>query len=598
MPNFSRRSFLAGSAASGLALTLPTAQAQTSSLPTKWDFEADIVIVGAGAVGLPAAIGARDRGYSVIVIDTNYDIGGHAILSGGNVPLGGGTLFQKKYGIQDDPETYFRDLTDWSIVESGGMPDYRYNDRGVQHTIAYNAAACCQFLVDNGVKFVDQAPDNNGGHAIGISARRELHCRWDKGQSLESPAGAGGTDLMRGLEASARQKGVKFLLNYHMDELFREKDGKKRVVGLKAHYTPKIHPETKQPLTSFRQDGNIACTQPTVTIHAKVGVVIATGGNAGNVEFRRMFDPRLTAEYPNAAAEYSPQDASGELAAMAIGASLWGTANQSMDRNGSLRKRPVLGVRTNYISWRPESPIFPFVKYTGIFFANWQNAIIVNQVGKRFYNELENGYPKGSTEGFFTDGKPYVHGDWRNTTRKPFRPRNYIDAALAINEGSKAPDFSAGPQWAIMDADGIKREHIRLTATSGDPALFFQADTLEELANKISQSPASNFKMDPAVLRATVERYNHFVEIGKDEDFDKPKPKYKIAKGPFYAMSATFAVHDSYAGLRIDMACRVLDMKGQVIVGLWCGGESAGGSSQHGLGRCLTQGYVIGQKIA
>lgn len=58
MPNFSRRSFLAGSAASGLALTLPSAQAKTCALPTKWDFEADVVIVGAGAVGLPAAIGA------------------------------------------------------------------------------------------------------------------------------------------------------------------------------------------------------------------------------------------------------------------------------------------------------------------------------------------------------------------------------------------------------------------------------------------------------------------------------------------------------------------------------------------------------------
>lgn len=73
---------------------------------------------------------------------------------------------------------------------------------------------------------------------------------------------------------------------------------------------------------------------------------------------------------------------------------------------------------------------------------------------------------------------------------------------------------------------------------------------------------------------------------------------HKIAEGPFYAAWATFAVHDSYAGLRIDGDCRVRDWKGEVINGLWCGGESAGGCSQHGLGRCLTQGYIIGRRIA
>ncbi len=39
-------------------------------------------------------------------------------------------------------------------------------------------------------------------------------------------------------------------------------------------------------------------------------------------------------------------------------------------------------------------------------------------------------------------------------------------------------------------------------------------------------------------------------------------------------------------------------MKGEVIQGLYCGGESAGGSSQHGQGRCATQGYIIGPHAA
>ena len=85
-----------------------------------WDLEADIVIVGSGAAGLPAAIKAADAGASVIVVETNYDIGGHAIISGGNTPLGGGTSAQKKYGIHDSPDTVFSDLTDWSIVQNNG----------------------------------------------------------------------------------------------------------------------------------------------------------------------------------------------------------------------------------------------------------------------------------------------------------------------------------------------------------------------------------------------------------------------------------------------------------------------------------------------
>src|SRR5579863_3649127 len=96
-----------------------------------WRHEADVVVVGSGACGLPAAIAAREAGASVLLIEAEADIGGHAIVSGGNVPLGGGTSVQKKYGIADSPDLQFRDLTDWSVVGSNGFPDYRYNDREI-----------------------------------------------------------------------------------------------------------------------------------------------------------------------------------------------------------------------------------------------------------------------------------------------------------------------------------------------------------------------------------------------------------------------------------------------------------------------------------
>jgi hypothetical protein len=598
----SRRDFvrLAGASAAAIAAAgAATSKAEAASagpaIPRKWDLEADVVVIGAGAVGLPAAIRARDAGASVIVVDTNYDIGGHAILSGGNVPLGGGTSAQKKYKIEDSTETLFRDLTDWSIVEVNGMPDYRYNDRGVQRALAENEAATYEFLVENGVEFVDKAPDNAGAHAVGLSARRENHCIWGKGQSLESPAGAGGTNLMRPLEASARKKGIKFLLNYHMDVIFREKPDSGRVLGIQASYSPTVLPGTSTPLKSFSTDGNIDMNAKAVTIRAKRGIIIGTGGSTGNINFRRIFDPRLTEEYPLAAGEFSPQDASGELAAMAVGASLWGTANQTFDRNGSLRKRPLIGTRTNYVRWTKNSPIFPKVAAVGLNVRDWQNAIIVNQVGKRFYNEVEDGYPRGTHEGFL---KPYVPGDWRNAARIKYTPMNYVDAAMAINEGSTAPDYASGPQWAIFDADAVKREKWALEPPNTHPEYFFSANTLAELAEMLSKNPYQKVKMPPANLEATVKRYNMMVDLGADPDFDKPAPKYKIITPPFYAGWATVTVHDTYAGLRINMKCQVMDMNGQVIPGLYCGGESAAGSSQHGLGRCTTQGYIAGYEAA
>jgi len=601
-PGISRRDFVglatAGAAAVAASGAVSPADAQAQGaprIPTQWDLEADVVVIGSGATGMPAAIRAADAGASVIVVDTNYDVGGHAILSGGNTALGGGTTAQKKYGIEDSPDILFRDLTDWSIVETSGMPDYRYNDRGVQRALADNAAKNYDFLVANGVVFADRPPDNSGGHALGLSARRENHPIWDKGQSLESPAGGNGTSLMRPLEASARKKGVRFLLNYHMDAIFRETPDSGRVLGIQAGYSPTILPGTTTPLRSFRREGNIEMTATTVTVRARKAIVIGTGGSSGNVNFRRIFDPRLTEEVQTAAVEYSPQDASGEMAAMSIGATLWGTANQTFDRNGALRKRPIIGTPTNYIAWTPDSPIFPKIRATGLTVEDWQNAIIVNQVGKRFYNEMENGYPTGTVEGFLD---PYVPGDWRNATKKTFAPRNYIDAALAINEGSGPPDFSAGPQWAIFDATTVERERWNLEPPATLPDYFFSAQTLAELAGLVTKNPHQKAKMPAANLEATVKRYNTMVDLGVDPDFDKPSPVYKIEMPPFYAAWATFTAHDTYAGLRINMKCQVIDLQGQVIPGLYCGGESAGGCSQHGLGRCTTQGYIAGVEAA
>ncbi|MGH7111678.1 MAG: FAD-binding protein, partial [Stellaceae bacterium] len=185
-----------------------------------WDRAADVVVIGAGATGLPAAIAAREAGASVIVVEAEKDIGGHAIISGGNIPLGGGTSVQKKYGIEDNPNLLFRDLTDWSVVGPNGFPDYRYNDREIIRTFADNSAPVFEWLVAHGVVFVDKAPDAIGGTSVGNSVPREMHSavmHWPMVQTgaLADPAvqrtRSSGNGLMRALEIAAGKAEVEIL---------------------------------------------------------------------------------------------------------------------------------------------------------------------------------------------------------------------------------------------------------------------------------------------------------------------------------------------------------------------------------------------------
>jgi hypothetical protein len=50
--------------------------------------------------------------------------------------------------------------------------------------------------------------------------------------------------------------------------------------------------------------------------------------------------------------------------------------------------------------------------------------------------------------------------------------------------------------------------------------------------------------------------------------------------------------------LRINARCQVIDMNGEVIPGLYCAGESAGGFTMHGLPRAVCQGYIAGKSAA
>ena len=69
----------------------------------------DLIIIGAGTVGLPAAIFAAPRCNKILVLDAAPDIGGTLHLSGGQMSAAG-TRLQKEKGIKDSPALHFEDV--------------------------------------------------------------------------------------------------------------------------------------------------------------------------------------------------------------------------------------------------------------------------------------------------------------------------------------------------------------------------------------------------------------------------------------------------------------------------------------------------------
>src|SRR5579871_88075 len=197
-----RRNFIQKAAAGlgvaalgGIAANEPAAAAK---LDRHWDLSADVVVVGAGA--------------AVIVVEQNYDIGGHGIESGGNIALGGGTSLQKKYGIVDSPDMMFEDLTGWH--------DYRFSDREIVRAFCNESVATFDFLLAHGVQFPDRSPGGADGGPQNV--KRAQAVVWTGEVSAYAPNGGNGTALMRPLEASAKKLGVKILLQHSMTGIVRE----------------------------------------------------------------------------------------------------------------------------------------------------------------------------------------------------------------------------------------------------------------------------------------------------------------------------------------------------------------------------------------
>lgn len=122
-----------------------------------------------------------------------------------------------------------------------------------------------------------------------------------------------------------------------------------------------------------------------------------------------------------------------------------------------------------------------------------------------------------------------------------------------------------------------------------------RADTLEELAEELD--------IPFEKIKESVDRYNELCEKGYDEDFGKPsKYLHKIEKAPFWGARKHIRVSSEVSGVNVNENAQALNSEGKPIEGLYCvgnlGGNFYGGADypfhQTGLslGKCYTFGMI------
>ena len=141
----SRRQFVGGlSSLAGLAACGSDVKS------TDWD----LIVVGAGTAGLPAAIFAAERGARVLVLDAADRIGGSLLLANGQMSAAG-TRVQKQKGIVDTPDLHFEDVMRISNNTA---------DPTLVRLAVDNAAETFDWLMDGGFQMVPSHPVAGNAH--------------------------------------------------------------------------------------------------------------------------------------------------------------------------------------------------------------------------------------------------------------------------------------------------------------------------------------------------------------------------------------------------------------------------------------------------
>jgi len=338
-----------------LGSSMPT-PAEAAPLPRKWDREADVIVVGSGATGLPAAIAAVEKGASVIVLEQGKDVGGCGVISSGILDIGGGTRIQRLNNVPDTPETLFERLSNYK------NRDTKRNDPALLRAYCDASAGTLDWLEQRGVRFMNILSPATGSDTTHMSQYHYILVdKEGPGASfLKSSEGVtGGAGLIKPLESYAKKKGVKILVEHKMTRIIRKGGTTGRVVGVE------VQAEKRK-----------------LYFQAKKAVILGTGSWKGNRFLRKLFDSRLTDDLKASGEPFVNADGSGIRAGLEAGAVL--ISDRAVDSALFRRK-----FGTKHYNFPLNSPYgAPGLAIGG---SRMADVILVNKSGIRFVNEEDVG---------------------------------------------------------------------------------------------------------------------------------------------------------------------------------------------------------------
>lgn len=529
----------------------------------QWDAEYDLVVVGAGAGGMAAALTASIEGLSVLLVEKTAYVGGSTAVSGGAVwaPL---NAQSEKAG---HPDTRAKALTYMRNTVGNASP------QSLQESFIDSAGAALQYFARHtDVKLAartyspDYYPDRDGaalggrsldplmfdGRLLGKKHFRELR------DPLPEFLVLGGmmitmTDVKHLLAVTRSftswREGMKLVLRYAGDRLSGYHRGTRLVLGnaLAARLfksvldrnipywlnaaPQRLHLSEGGPVEGIavQHDGR------TRNVRARRGVVIATGGFPWSSDLRTQLYPEPTGPW-----SMSPQDNRGEGIELArtagatlgqghVGPAFWAPVSLLKKPDGSVTRYP-------HLVWDRAKP----------------GLMAVNAAGKRFVNEA-------------TSYHEFVRAMYRSHETVPTLPAYLICDT----------DFMEKWGMGLALPGGRPREHL---VRAG---YLHKAPTLRALAGQLG--------IDAHALDATARRFNTFAATGRDDDFGKGSTAYNrylgdpahqpneclgpLEKAPFYAVEVFAGDIGTACGIRCNEDAQALDAGGHAIEGLYMAGN-------------------------
>ncbi len=550
-----------------------------------FDENYDFVVVGSGGGSMSSALYLRSVGKRVLILEKMPIVGGTTGRSGGVMWIPN-NRFMARDGVPDSPEQALAYLE----ATTGDQPDSPAATAERRRMYVTEAPRMLEFLISNGIK-LDRAkywPDYNdnlpGGSEQGRTVRAEVFDLRELGEwsdklfpgFTELPAYMDEMMLIGYYRTSWQAR--KIMLRVALRAICARLMGKRLATAgaalqgrmLLATLQAGVEIRTEAPVSELIvEDGAVRGVVANIDgqprrIAAKLGVLMNTGGFSHNAKMREKFIPNTEVAWSNASSGNT-----GEMIETMAG---HGAATANMGE--------MVGFQCTFQpGWEDDEVKSPAQRLTAA-----PHAILVDQGGQRYQ----------------TEGGSYMA---------------YCKGMLEHHK-----EVPAVPSWAIFDSRVMKKYMIAGTMPGSkkpqswyDEGFLKEADSIEALAEKTS--------IDPEVLKATISRFNGFVDAGHDADFGRGDSAYdrwlgdpahqpngtlgRIEEGPFYAIPVYPGDVGTYGGVVTDEYARVLREDGSIIPGLYavgiCAASMNGGvypGAGCSVGPAFTFGYVAARHAA